>query len=361
MNDKKISICYLADAVSPHTIKLAEYFQKRGHKIMVISFNPGVSGNVSTHYIDSGLFSSFKIKYIVGLPKLKEEIRILNPDILHAVYATSYGFAGACLNFHPYVVSVIGSDVAIRPQDSFIFKWLVQYAIRKADAIHSQSQHLTDRLISLGAKSDKISTFTYGIDIAAGFFLQAREFVGKGGVVISTRALETVYNIDLLIKAIPLVLEKMPNTKLLIVGRGSLEKKLKREVEKLKIGSAVEFIGYLSYENLANVLKKADVYVSTSLSDGQSISLLEGMAMGVFPVVSDIEGNRNWVRNGENGFLCSVFDPEDLAKKIIKALSDPTLRKSAYAINKRIIEKKGSLEKNMALMENQYFHLIKGV
>lgn len=358
MTEKCIHICYLADAMSPHTAKLAEYFQKKSFKVDIVSFDSKYSGEIGSHYVKTGLFSKSKVKYIVGLSKLKKEIKKICPDVLHAIYATSYGFAGAHLNFHPYIISVIGSDVAVQPKKSAVFKWLLQYATNKADAIHSQSQHLTDELVSLGVNLKKISTFTYGVEgVIDGPFPSAIDSARNGRTVVSTRAFESVYNIKLLISAIPLVLKKIPDAKFLIIGKGSQENELKNQSIKLKINSSVEFMGHLSHEKLLEVLKSADVYVSTSLSDGQSISLLEGMAAGAFPVVTDIVANQSWVRDGENGLLNSTFDSVDLANKIIRALSDTELRKRATVVNKKMIDEKGSFEKNMMLMEKIYLDL----
>jgi len=358
MTKKCIHICYLADAMSPHTAKIAEYFQEKGFKVSIVSFDSKYSGEIESHYIGTGLFSKYKIKYIVGLSKLKKEIRKICPDVLHAIYATSYGFAGAYLNFHPYIISVIGSDAAVQPKKSAVFRWLLQYATGKADAIHSQSRHLTDELASLGINLEKISTFTYGVEgVIDGAFPSVIGTARNGKTIVSTRAFEPVYNLKLLISAIPFVLKKIPDAKFLIIGKGSQENELKNQSINFKINHSIEFMGSLSHEKLLGVIKSADVYVSTSLSDGQSISLLEGMAAGAFPVVTDIVANQSWVHDGENGLLSSVSEPADLANKIIHALSDKNLRERAAMVNKKMIDERGSFEKNMILMEKIYLDL----
>ena len=83
------------------------------------------------------------------------------------------------------------------------------------------------------------------------------------------------------------------------------EEALEREVESLNINSSVKFLGRVPHEEMPNLLAQADIYVSTSLHDGTSVSLLEAMGSGAFPVVTDIPSNREWIINGENGFLVS--------------------------------------------------------
>ena len=117
-------------------------------------------------------------------------------------------------------------------------------------------------------------------------------------IIISTRNLESIYNIECLIKSLPLIVEKNDNFVLLICGSGSLENYLKKLVKKLNLNNYVYFLGKISHIKIPDYLRSADIYVSTSLSDGTSISLLEAMSCGAFPIVTDIPGNRFWITHG---------------------------------------------------------------
>ena len=68
-------------------------------------------------------------------------------------------------------------------------------------------------------------------------------------------------------------------------------------------------------------LGNASVYVSCALADGTSIALMEAIAAGLAPVVTDIEANRPLVTDGEDGYLFNPGDERDLADKVLKALS----------------------------------------
>jgi glycosyltransferase involved in cell wall biosynthesis len=72
----------------------------------------------------------------------------------------------------------------------------------------------------------------------------------------------------------------------------------------------------LLHGDLPGFLRAADVYVSASSSDGTSSSLLEAMASGLYPVVSDITANRPWVEHGKNGLLFAVGDAASLAEAL---------------------------------------------
>lgn len=359
MTDKKIHICYLASALSIHVQKWVDYFNKEKYKVSVISFAPGKINGAELYFINLGFLSNFKLKYLLGLPMVYKLLGRLKPDILHAIYLSSYGLIGALTGFRPLVISALGSDVLITPKANFINKFLIRYAVKKADLINSQAVHLTKELILLGAEQEKISTFSYGIDFEKDRQLKKTNFQNeKQKIVISTRNLESIYNLDLFINSIPKVVKEIPEAKFWLIGSGSEEKRLKQLASRLKVNQFVEFLGKLPNQEVLDCLKKADVYVSTSLSDGSSISLLEAMAQGVFPVVTNIPANEEWIKDGVNGFLCPVDNPEQLARRILEALKNNNMREEAAKKNKILVENKGSYQKNMALMEKYYLRLI---
>lgn len=360
MPDKKIHICYLANASSIHVQKWVDYFNKRNYKISVISFSSGNIKGAEVYFINLGFFSHFKLKYILGLPQVKKLLFQLKPDILHAIYLSSYGLVGALTDFHPLIISAIGSDILVTAKSSFIKKFLARHTIKKADLINSQATHLTKELMLLGAKPKKIITFSYGIDLEQ--IRQKKEINPqdkKQKIVISTRTLEPIYNLELLIRSVPKILKEMPEVKIWLIGSGREEKKLKELASELRISQSIEFLGKLSNQEVLDRLEKADVYVSTSLSDGSSISLLEAIAKGVFPVVTDIPANREWIKDNINGFLCPTDDPSQLSKRILEALTNNALRKRAAEENKTLLEEKGSYQKNIGVVEKRYLQLIR--
>jgi glycosyltransferase involved in cell wall biosynthesis len=90
---------------------------------------------------------------------------------------------------------------------------------------------------------------------------------------------------------------------------------------------------------MAEVYRRASVLASPSIHDGTPNTLLEGMASGCFPVAGDLESIREWITDGENGFLTDSTDPRRMADSIIRALKSKDLRKQAAGLNaKRIAE-----------------------
>ena len=94
--------------------------------------------------------------------------------------------------------------------------------------------------------------------------------------------------------------------------------------------------------------------MSTSFSDGTSVSLLEGMACGLPVVVSDIPSNNEWITNGENGFIFSKGDSKDLSKKLLHLVKDSELRLHQSKINQNITTLRADWDKNFATLQKVY-------
>jgi len=124
----------------------------------------------------------------------------------------------------------------------------------------------------------------------------------------------------------PYILHRIPQARFLIGGSGPLTNNLKDMAKGIGLENYVVFTGNIRYDRMPDYLNASTVYVSTSLSDGTSCSLLEAMACGLAVVVADIPGNREWVKDGDNGFLVTVQDHGNLAEKVVSLLSNKELR-----------------------------------
>jgi len=154
--------------------------------------------------------------------------------------------------------------------------------------------------------------------------------------VLHTRALEKVYDVETLIRAVPLVIRQKPEAHFVIAGTGSHEQGLKGMAHDLGVAPNVDFMGAVSHETIAKLTEQASVYVSSATADGTSIALMEAMAAGLLPVVSDIEANRLLVDHGRDGYLFSPGDEKDLSQKLLDALSAGILPQTLEKKRKKI-------------------------
>ena len=140
---------------------------------------------------------------------------------------------------------------------------------------------------------------------------------------------------------------------LVLVGDGPLQKTLEDKVERLGINSLVKFVGRVGYVDVPDVLRSCDLYISLASSDGASSSLFEAMACGLFPVVSNINANTIWIKNGRNGLLVDKERPKEIADKIIQVHEDNNLFKKALKINYAYVKNRLSWETNMKKIESR--------
>lgn len=363
-------ICYLANANSIHTQRWVKYFASHGHEVHLISQMPFGGNNIENiklyvlrRFNPRIPIISLLVNLLFNVIQVKRWVREIKPDILHAHYITSYGFWGALSGFHPLVLSAWGSDVLIDPKRSLLSRVLIKYTLKRADFFIAWSSAIKVALLNFGAQESRTSVIFLGIDThqfnSARREERLRQWLGasKSPIVISTRTLSSLYSVDTLIRAIPPVVEELPETKFVIIGDGDQKDYLVKLATDKGITNATRFLGRVPHDELPKYLASSDIYVSTSLSDGTSQSLLEAMACELAPVVTDIPANQNWVTEGNNGCLFPIKDYKILAEKIIFLLRDKGARHNFGTIGRNLVVEHGQYEQKMEEVEKIYQNL----
>ena len=379
---RPLRIAVLGDFDSVHTRSWLRWFIERGHEIHAISFYPpsarleGVTQHVlrergsratpavappaarRTLRLPRGFMRlAHAVRYRrAGLARVVWEIE---PDVLHAHFLVEHGFYGATLGFHPYVVTCWGSDVLVEPRRDPVSNLIARWAIRRADLLTSNNRYMARRLHTLGAPATKVAVITLGADQ---YFLDDIEQcvnmhpdAANMPIVLSTRAHEPLYNVGEIIDAFADVRESAPGARLEIAHGGSQTDALR--VRAAPLGDAVDFAGVLDRARFRDALHAAAVFVSVPSSDGTSVALLQAMAAGCFPIVSDLPTQRELIDDGVNGFRVPLHRPDVLANRLVAALRDPALRRRAVDLNRAIVEERGLNEREMAKMEALYYRL----
>jgi len=289
----------------------------------------------------------------------------IRPDIVDAHYISINGYLAAVSGFHPAVLTAWGSDVLVNPKQNLLYRLLFKRAIAKADYILCSSPAVKEEIVRLGATSDKAEIVFIGTNVGEfslaqrdTMLMQRLDIPVASPVVISVRGFKPVYDVETLIKAIPLILEEVPQTRFIIAGQGDQKEYLEKLTQGYDVHDRVRFVGWISHNELPVYLASSDIYVSTSLSDGTSVSLLEAMACGLAPVVSGITANQAWIKDGVNGFLFPTRDYEALAKSIVCLINDKKKRKKFGAASRRIAQEKAGFEKQISEVEELYQRLV---
>jgi glycosyltransferase involved in cell wall biosynthesis len=218
--------------------------------------------------------------------------------------------------------------------------------------------HLSDRVNRLGAGGKRNLVTTIGVDIKQ--FDQARSSCRTEFTCITTRLLKKNSNVDFILEAIASVRDSQPRVHLTIVGEGPERPNLEALVRRLDLAPWVTFRGEVPNRLMPELLRTHDVYLSATASDGTSVSLLEAMACGAFPIVSDIPANRPWIRDGVTGFLVPLGHSELLTARILQAFGSPDLNARARRVNREVVEERGDYLSNMKECEAALQQLLNG-
>ena len=147
-----------------------------------------------------------------------------------------------------------------------------------------------------------------------------------GPLLIITRNLETIYGIDLAIRAMPEILTIHPNARLVIAGSGPEQQALESLAESLGIIQQIEFCGRLGRQQIASLYRQADLMINPSRIDNSPNSIIEALGSGL-PVVSTRAGGiPKLVKHDETALLVDLESPEAIAKATLQLLADPELR-----------------------------------
>ncbi len=359
-------ICYLANASSSHNERWVEFFVNEGHEVHMISFEAPKQEleGVTVHHVPTRKKLIIPFTFFHKVSQFRKIIEEIKPDIVHAHYITKYGIMAPYIDFKPYALSAWGSDVLIDVKGRFIGALMRRFAskaIIESQFVHTDGIKTRDAMIELGARSDKIILSYFGIEsdrfTAGKRSDEMRERLGVTNkiAVISLRSLHLIYDIESLIKAIPLVVSKNPNIRFVILGDGPLRTELEKLAVDLNVAEYVNFVGRVNLADMPIYLASCDVYVSTSLSDaGLAASTGEAMACELPVIVTEDPDNRVWIDDGINGYIIPTKSPEALAEKISILASDSAMRKKFGQLSRQAIVERNSYETEMKKIEEMY-------
>jgi glycosyltransferase involved in cell wall biosynthesis len=349
-------ILLFVPAVSIHMRHWAEAFTRRGHEVRVVTLHPPDGDRPYPCPVDVLEMPRGPLKsgYLRTAPLLARAARAFAPDVILAYYLTSYGFLAALAGVHPVVLATAGSDVLRhgRPPLRWFRHLTARYAVRRMDLVLGWAQHMVDAAIVLGADPARTFVQPRGIDLS--LFQPREEAPPEPGPevpvrVVSTRALRRDYHLDRIIAAVGQLRRPDRPVALAVYGEGPERPRLEALAQKAGLDPGTTLPGRARPAAIARDLATSHLYVSVSESDGLSHSLLEAMACGAFPVVTDHPSNREWVRAGETGLL--VRPQEDLAARLEEALDDPQRRQRAVSPNRREVEERGDILRNLERLE----------
>jgi glycosyltransferase involved in cell wall biosynthesis len=321
-----VRILLLAHAPAVHTRRWAQGLQARGHELRLLSAHePDAASGVPTRVV-GWPFPISALRYASAQAAVRQEIRSFRPDVTVAHFLPNYGFLAAAAGADPWMLVCWGSDLLLNATRTPLHRARARWTLRRAQSIHVDAGILAEAAARLGAEPGRIWTRAWGVDVGA--LEPAEDWASRrarsGALrVLWTRRLESLYDPGTFIRGLGVLSRKGVDFRATLAGAGPLRPKLEARALREGISTRLVFTGWIEGERLVALYRSHDAYVSLSRSDSTSQSLLEGMAAGLVPVVSDIAGNREWVTHRREGLLVPVGDAEAVASALAEVARDP--------------------------------------
>lgn len=316
----------LSDLNSVHTKKWVRGLSDNGIELFVFGIDTLKStyyeqfNNVQQYSYGLNVGTSSKYAYLKSRGELKRIYQEFQPDIVHAHYASSYGLLGSLLKHKAYFISVWGTDIFDFPNESFVKRAVIKRNLRRAKVICSTSEVMARETKKYTHK--QVHVIPFGVDVDR--FRSTNREVNPNELVFGiVKVLEDKYGISYLIDAFHLLTKSDASKRhrLLIVGGGSREQTLKKQVNRLGLDEQVEFTGRVEHEKVPLYFNKMDVVVIPSTSESFGVAAVEAAACEKPVIVSNVGGLPEVVIGNKTGLVAQAKNANDLFKKM-KSLAD---------------------------------------
>jgi len=340
-----VRIATLSNAAVLHTQRWVRHFRAQGHEVRLWSLEAGPADLEARPLPSAALPGLFR--YPLAAPALRRELAAFAPDLVDAHFVPNYGLLGALAGRSPLSVCAWGSDLLVGLRTSAWRRARARFVLRHADLVLADAANLAAAALALGAEPARVHALPWGVPRAR-FHPRGTRVAGR---LLSSRMHEPIYDLTAVIEGLAPLFHRHPHLSLHLAGDGSLRGELERLAAARLPAGRFRFLGRLDPDALAGELAAAEFYLSASLSDSTSLSLLEAMASGALPVVSDLPGNREWVSEGQGA---RTFDPGDrggLGAAVERALETPDWCELARERNFAVIAERGDWDVQMAKIE----------
>lgn len=314
--------------------------------------------------------------------RLDEIIPEIKPDILHAHSPALNGLAAlkaARKHNIPlvYECRAFWEDAAVdhgtTSEGSLRYrltKMLETHVFKQANAITTICEGLRSDIASRGIPAEKITVIPNAVDIEKFSFgvapdqtlrtqlgLQDKIVLGFIGSFYAYEGL------PLLLAALPTILQKQPETRLLLVGGGPQEALIKQKTQELGLQQQVIFTGRVPHDQVQDYYNQVDIFVYPRLSMRLTdlvtpLKPLEAMAQGRLVIASDVGGHRELIEHQRNGYLFKANDADALAAKVLSLLDQPQQWEKLREAGRLYVEETRNWTKSVDNYKNIYSQLI---
>jgi glycosyltransferase involved in cell wall biosynthesis len=325
--------------------------------VHVISFRPAEIPGVRVHFID-GLEALGKARYLVHAGRVRRLVHDLQPDLVHALHLTSYGFLAAYARVQPTITSVWGTDILEAPRWSPLHLYITRFALARPDHITATGLRLASATLEYAPRGMPVTVVPYGVDVER-FRPAARSGRPESPVVVgSVGRLSPEKGLDVLLQAATRLSEAGTTLRVVIAGGGPERQRLERLAAQLRIDQLVELRGEVGHNDVPTTLSELDIFAMPSRAEGFGVAAVEAAAAGLPVVASNVHGIPDVVEHERTGLLVQPNNVAALAEAIRRLAANPDLRGELGRRGRLLVENRYRWEQSTALMERLYGHVL---
>lgn len=356
-----MKIIYFTLDYSPHDHRFLAALSESEHQVFYVRLQRGprqvesrpVPQNVEIMHWAGGQ-KPFEWR---DLPRLvldfRRVVKKIKPDLIHAGPIQTCAFIAVLSGFRPILTMSWGFDLMRDVERGWAWEKITRYVLRNTQYFTSDANVTRDKAVSYGMNPEKTVVFPWGVDLEH-FRPHPAPRTPHSFTLFCNRAWEPIYGVDVLARAFVKIAAERPQLRLLLLGSGSQGHLIRDILTNGGVLEQVTFAGQINNADLPRFYQMADLYISASHVDGSSVSLMEAMACGLPCLVSDIPANKEWLRDGENGWLFRDGSVDDLAAKIAQSLENYKLLPQMGQKARMIAEERADWRKNFQKLLQAY-------
>lgn len=314
--------------------------------------------------------------------RLQEVVEQVRPDILHAhspvLNAMPALRVGKRLGIPVvYEVRAFWEDAAVdhgtTEEGSLRYRFtrrLETRAFKQANHVFTICEGLRSDIVARGIPEEKVTVIPNAVDIDAfdvggvpDAVLKTRLGLANCSIIGFIGSFYAYEGLDVLLAALPAILEKMPQVRVLLVGGGPQDAALNAQVQALGLQDKVVFTGRVPHAEVQRYYDLVDVLVyprhSMRLTELVTpLKPLEAMAQGRLVAASDVGGHKELIQDGKTGVLFKADNPDALAAKVCGLLSSQDVWPALRAQARSFVESERNWPVSVARYRSVYERLL---
>lgn len=373
-----------------HACKWAKALHEAGKEVVFICPEPEARALPYARIIpvsgrNSGVWTYADFWY--SAPKVRSILKLEKPDDIHALHITPFGVWGRLTGCRPLTLMALGADVleytdatyqsngwnaesskfGIQKYFSFIWhRWQVKRTLKYADSVFADNEALVHGIQHLVPEiAPTVKLFTWGIEMGKWAIVedgdkkrlrQKYHLPESAKIILCPRGLKPIYQAQIILDAIKLSANQPDFFWVLWKGNYEIPPRLQEQILALHAPNFLFIQETLSEQTVQEFFALSDILVSIPVYDGLSASVLQGLASGLYPVLSDIPGNREFLQKGVHLSLIDKIDGQSLLDKVVSWCS--FLNREGQ--KNKVIQNRNWVEKNADINHQvHYFEKIR--